>query len=238
MKNTFANQVSNQRHWLVLPKLSVAPVIALLLIMAAVLPGTIAAQSISNDATLSALTVSPKNIIGFEAERTAYDVGVASTVTQATVTATANDSGASVSNTPADAKEDAPGHQVALSSGANTVTIAVTAEDTTTTETYTVRINRGVTDAVQPAPPGLAVWPAAIPLTSTVASLHRRRTVCFEISLDCGLCISDDRHLSKGGRSERVGNYCPLNDCTVSSPAGVALLILSQQRRDSTPQVP
>ena len=36
------------------------------------------------------------------------------------------------------------------------------------------------TDAVQPAPPGLAVWPAAIPLTSTVASLHRRRTVCLK----------------------------------------------------------
>ena len=39
MKNIFSNQTSNQRHWRVLPKLSVAPVIALLLIMAAVLPG-------------------------------------------------------------------------------------------------------------------------------------------------------------------------------------------------------
>ena len=146
MKNTFANQVSNQRHWLVLPKLSVAPVIALLLIMAAVLPGTIAAQSLSNDATLSALTVSPKNIIGFEAERTAYDVGVASTVTQATVTATANDSGASVSITPEDAVGDVSGHQVALSAGRNEVEITVTAEDDNNTETYTVSINRGVTD--------------------------------------------------------------------------------------------
>ena len=110
-------------------------------------PTQTGAQTLSDDATLSALTVSPKNINGFLANRTSYEVGVASTVTQATITATTNHSGASFTITPADSNADTPGHHVALSSGTNTVTITVTAEDTNTTEVYTVNINRGVTDA-------------------------------------------------------------------------------------------
>ena len=50
---------------------------------------TINVTETSTDATLSALTVSPKNIIGFDADRTSYEVGVASTVAQATIAATA-----------------------------------------------------------------------------------------------------------------------------------------------------
>ena len=99
----------------------------------------------STDATLSALTVSPKNIIGFNADRTSYEVGVASTVSQATIAATANDSGATVAITPADAADVTDGHQVSLSAGRNAVTITVTAEDTTTTKTYTISVNQGVT---------------------------------------------------------------------------------------------
>ena len=97
----------------------------------------------STDATLSALTVSPKNIIGFDADRTYYEVGVASTVAQVTIAATANDSGATVAITPADADDMTDGHQVSLSAGRNAVTITVTAEDSST-ETYTVSVNQGV----------------------------------------------------------------------------------------------
>ncbi len=100
----------------------------------------------SNDATLSALTISPKNIIGFASDRHSYEVGVASTVTQATVTATPNDPGASVSYSGTDADSNTAGHQVDLSAGRNTVTVTVTAEDTSTTKTYTVNVNQGVTD--------------------------------------------------------------------------------------------
>ena len=109
------------------------------LVLAAVLlspPGTANAQA-STDATLSALTVSPKDIIGFASDRTSYEVGMASTVTQATVAATANDSGATVAITP--------GQPVDLSAGKNTVTVTVTAQDGTTTKTYTVNVNQGVT---------------------------------------------------------------------------------------------
>ena len=104
------------------------------------------AQTLSTDATLSALTVSPRDIIGFAADRTSYEVGVASTVTTATVAATANNAFATVGYSGADADTVADGHQVNLSAGQNAVTVTVAAQDTTTQE-YTVNINRGVTNA-------------------------------------------------------------------------------------------
>ena len=97
----------------------------------------------STDATLSALTVSPRDIIGFDAERTSYQVGVASTVAEATVAATANDANADVSFDPQDSNDMTDGHQVALVAGRNSVTVTVTAEDGSTQD-YTVNINRGV----------------------------------------------------------------------------------------------
>ena len=97
----------------------------------------------STDATLSALTVRPKDIIGFDAERDSYQLGVDSTVTRATVTATANHPGARVTFTPPDASSGTPGHQVDLSAGRNPVTVTVTAEDGTTQD-YTLSINRGI----------------------------------------------------------------------------------------------
>ena len=111
------------------------------LVLAAVLlspPGTANAQA-STDATLSALTVSPKGAIESAPFRFSYEVGLASTVTQATVTATATNSNATISY-------GTTGHQVDLSPGKNTVTVTITAQDGTTTQTYTVNINRGVTD--------------------------------------------------------------------------------------------
>ena len=95
-----------------------------------------------DDATLSALTVSPKDITSFDADQDYYEVGFASTVTQATVTATPNNSSASVAITPADA-DSATGHQVNLSAGRNEVTITVTSQDGNEMEVYTLSLNRG-----------------------------------------------------------------------------------------------
>ena len=100
---------------------------------------------LSNDTSLSTLTVSPKDIIGFDAGRTSYQVGVASAVAQATITATANHEAATVDYSGTDADLNTTGHQVNLSAGRNAVTVTVTAEDGTTRE-YRVSINRGVTD--------------------------------------------------------------------------------------------
>ena len=98
----------------------------------------------SDDATLSALTVSPTDIIGFAGGTTTYHVGVANSVTQATITATTNNANATIAWSTTDAGTDA-GHQVSLSAGLNTVTITVTAEDTTTKKAYTIYVGRGVT---------------------------------------------------------------------------------------------
>ena len=124
----------------------IAALFALLMFLLVGLPTTALAQSPSNDATLSDLTVSPRDIIGFAADRSAYEVSVASTVTRATITATKSDSGAVMEYSGTDADLNTTGHQVDLSAGANGVTVTVTASDNTTTATYTVRVNRGVTD--------------------------------------------------------------------------------------------
>ena len=113
----------------------------------------------SSDATLSALTVSPTDIIGFDPDRTDYEVGVAPMVTQATITATANHPGASVAYSPTDT--DTTTTMVELSAGRNVVTITVTAEDGSTA-TYTVSVNRGVT--------GDYGWKAALDLDGLIVA--------------------------------------------------------------------
>ena len=100
----------------------------------------------SHDATLSALSVSPKDIIGFDSSRTDYEVGVGPTIEQATVTAAASDSRAMVEFSTTDADGATEGHQKDLSAGRNRVTITVTALDGMTTQNYRVSVNRGVTD--------------------------------------------------------------------------------------------
>ncbi|MYK76475.1 MAG: hypothetical protein F4016_06030 [Acidimicrobiaceae bacterium] len=109
--------------------------------------GNLGRQTLSTDATLSSLSVSPKDIVGFDAETLHYELGVASTATTATISASRNHSGASVEIKPDDSDTTASGHQVSLSAGRNPVTVTVTAQDTTTTRTYWVTINRGVTAA-------------------------------------------------------------------------------------------
>ena len=125
----------------------VPAVILALTILAVLLTGQpVSAQTPSNDATLSALTVDGTSVVRFAADRTSYEFGVVHTTTQVTVLATPNDSGAMVGYAPTDADTTADGHQVDLTAGQNTVTIAVAAADGMTSATYTLNVNRG-TDA-------------------------------------------------------------------------------------------
>ena len=91
----------------------------------------------SDVATLSSLTVSPKDIHGFDPATGTYEVGVAHDVTQATVNYAITHSAATAAVSPADADTGAAGHQVNLSAGRNEVAITVTAQDTSTTMAYT-----------------------------------------------------------------------------------------------------
>ncbi len=95
---------------------------------------TVTINSVSHDATLSALSLSGTDIGTFASGTTAYTAAVAHEVSSTTVTATASHAEAEVSI--------APGAEVSLAEGANQITVTVTAEDGTTTQAYTVTVTR------------------------------------------------------------------------------------------------
>ena len=94
----------------------------------------------STDATLSALTLSGVDFGRFDSTTTSYTVQVANSVSQTTVTPTVNDSGASYV-IKLGGVTDADG-VIALSVGSNVVTVVVTAENGSATQTYTVTVTR------------------------------------------------------------------------------------------------
>ena len=94
----------------------------------------------STDATLSALTLSGIDIGTFTSGTTSYTADVANSVTETTVTPTVNHSGATYV-IELNGVTDADG-VVSLSVGSNVITLEVTAEDDSTTKTYTVTVTR------------------------------------------------------------------------------------------------
>ena len=94
----------------------------------------------STDATLSGLSLSDVNFGTFASGTTSYTADVTNSVSQTTVTPTVNDSGATYV-IKLGGVTDADG-VVSLSVGSNVITIEVTAEDDTTTQTYTVTVTR------------------------------------------------------------------------------------------------
>ena len=110
--------------------------------------------TVSMDATLSALTLTDAGSTAislsptFAAGTTSYTAAVAHSVARVTVVATTSDATASVayldgSSMPLpDADGTAENFQVNLSVGATTITVKVTAEDTTTARTYELTITR------------------------------------------------------------------------------------------------
>jgi uncharacterized delta-60 repeat protein len=92
-------------------------------------------RAASTNANLSALTVSSGTLSPvFAAGTTAYSVSVANVVTSITVMGTKADTGATLSTNN--------GVSQALSVGANTITISVTAQDGTTVKNYVVTVTR------------------------------------------------------------------------------------------------
>ena len=101
---------------------------------------TVTRAAASTDATLSGLTLSDIDIGTFASGTETYTASVANTVSQTTVTPTLNDSGAKyVIKLGGVEDED---RTVSLAVGENVITIEVTAEDDTTTKTYTVTVTR------------------------------------------------------------------------------------------------
>ena len=94
----------------------------------------------STDAALSALTLTGIDFGTFASGTTSYTAQVANSVTQTTVTPRVNDSGASYV-IKLGGVTDADG-VISLAVGSNVITVEVTAEDDSTTQTYTVTVTR------------------------------------------------------------------------------------------------
>ena len=97
----------------------------------------------STDAALRSLAVNPVDISEFRPEATSYSLTVGSTVTQATVSATAAETNATVEfSPPVDSDMLRAGHQIALHPSDTIIAVTVTAEDGATTRTYTIIITQ------------------------------------------------------------------------------------------------
>ena len=157
----------------------------------------------SGDAKLSTLELSDgTNPIAlhqtFDAQTTAYTAEVGNTVGTITVTPTTNDDYATVAyldaanRVLADTDTITDHHQVALDVGANTIKVRATAENTTTTKTYTVRVNRVPVNL--DAPTNLV----AVPVSETRVHLYWGAPLNFALG---GLTGYEYRMSTDGGHT-------------------------------------
>ena len=109
----------------------------------------------SNNAALSALSTSASNFLpGFAAATIAYTASVLNAVDTATVTATINQANATLgirinsSGAFTPLTSATPSSALPLNVGSNTIEVKVTAQDGTTTRTYTITVSRAVAHAV------------------------------------------------------------------------------------------
>ena len=112
--------------------------------------GTTGGITASTDATLSALALADNNGTAisltptFVPATTSYTASVANGIDAVTLTATTNDSNAMVAITSDDDTASPGEAELDLIVGSNPLTVTVTAEDGSTTKTYTVAVTRAV----------------------------------------------------------------------------------------------
>ncbi|THF63630.1 hypothetical protein E6C76_13630 [Pseudothauera nasutitermitis] len=109
----------------------------------ATLPNGYTYAAPSTDATLSSLAASAGALDpAFASGTTSYTVNVPNATTSTTVTPTVTDANATVTVNGTPVASGSPSGAISLSVGANPITVVVTAQDGTTTQTYTVTVNR------------------------------------------------------------------------------------------------
>ena len=115
----------------------------------------------NDDAGLSSLASSPRSLVEtFATDTVTYTTSVFRTVTSTTFVATVSDSNAAVviTGTAADGSTpltESSGVVSGLTAGDNTITVTVTAQNGTTTQTYTITVNR---DAALTADEFVTTW--------------------------------------------------------------------------------
>jgi|GEM_PF-2417527 len=113
--------------------------------------------STSSDATLSSLSLSEGTLNPvFSPTATSYTASVANSVSSLTVTPIVNESHATIKVNEQAVTSGSASAPVSLNEGGNTITVVVTAQNTSTTRTYTLVVNR----AASPPPYVPTVWPA------------------------------------------------------------------------------
>ena len=111
----------------------------------------------STDATLSALSISSGTLTPeFASATIAYTDSVANAVASVTVTPTVTESHATITVNGVAVTSGSPSAALPLIVGDNTVTVVVTAQDATTTKTYTITVTRA-------APPALSITNNSLP---------------------------------------------------------------------------
>ena len=133
----------------------------------------------SPDATLKALSLNGAGIDSFRSVTTSYSVGVANSVSEATVSATVNHSEADYV-IKLDGVEDTDG-TVSLAVGDNIIIVEVTAEDGVTQQTYTVTVTRAEPPSTDATLSGLTLSGVDFGTfaSGTESYVHKRRkTAC------------------------------------------------------------
>ena len=153
----------------------------------------------STDATLKGLTLSGVDFGTFDPTTVSYNASVANSVTETTVTPTLNDSGASyVIKLGGVTDEDGT---ISLAVGSNVITVEVTAEDDSTTKTYTVTVTGAATSISAPD--------LAVPFLITLTNLY-----VYDPSFTLGVTVSNEGSGSSGSTTLR---YYRSADSTITS---------------------
>lgn len=96
----------------------------------------------SKEARLKDLGITPNDFKGFKQDTFEYSVEVPNNISEVSVYAKTKDSKAKVTGTG----------KISLKEGENTAKVVVTAEDGTTTKTYTIKITRQASEVTEPTP--------------------------------------------------------------------------------------
>jgi uncharacterized repeat protein (TIGR02543 family) len=108
---------------------------------------TVTVTRLSSDATLSALALSAGALSPtFASGTTTYTLSVGNAVTSTTVTPTRTQANATITVNGISVNSGSASGAIALSVGLNTITVIVTAQDGTTTGTYTVNVTRAASN--------------------------------------------------------------------------------------------
>ena len=172
---------------------------------------TISASDLSTDATLSALALSAGTLKPtFATGTTSYKASVGYGVERVTVTPTASDSNATVSVDSTEV-DSGSGHSVDLTVGANTIRVAVTSQDASTTQTYTVAVTRAKPEV------GISAKSAEV-VEGTAVEFTVSRNAAVSETLDVAVNVTETGSLAS---STSEGSK------TVTIPAGTTTASLS-----------